>query len=120
MWMATQEARCDESLTRAFTLLGKRWTGMIIGVLLDRPVRFAELARAVPGITEGMLATRLRELQAAGLVERTILTGPPIGSSYRLTAAGLALEPALTELAHWAASYLPRPAKRAARSRSRS
>jgi len=54
---------CDAALTGVFTLLGKRWTGVIVGVLLERPARFVELARAIPGITEGMLSTRLAELR---------------------------------------------------------
>lgn len=104
--MPSDQARCDEALTRAFTLLGKRWTGMIISVLLARPARFAELARAVPGITEGMLSARLRELQAAGIVRRDVLAGPPIGSSYRLTPSGQALGPALLALSQWSAKHL--------------
>ncbi len=104
--MTPDKPRCDEALTRAFSLLGKRWTGMIVGVLLDGPARFTELARAIPGITEGMLSARLRELQAAGVVDRKILIGPPIGSSYELTRSGEALGPALAALGQWSETYL--------------
>ena len=66
---------CDEALTSVFALLGKRWTGVIIGSLLERPARFAEMASAIPGITEAMLSTRLSELQEAGLVSRGVDSG---------------------------------------------
>jgi DNA-binding HxlR family transcriptional regulator len=97
---------CDEALTGVFTLLGKRWTGVIIGVLLERPARFAELARAIPGITEGMLSNRLAELKDAGLVDRDVLDGPPIATVYRLTERGEALRPALVALGAWAEAHL--------------
>jgi DNA-binding HxlR family transcriptional regulator len=97
---------CDEALTGVFTLLGKRWTGVIIGVLLERPARFAELARAIPGITEGMLSTRLAELKEVGLVDREVLDGPPIATVYRLTERGEALRPALLALGAWAEAHL--------------
>ncbi len=96
----------DEALSRVFGLLGKRWTGLIIGSLCEGPARFAEIARGVPGITEGMLSSRLQELQDAGIVEREVLAGPPLATVYRLTERGRALEPALLELARWAETNL--------------
>jgi DNA-binding HxlR family transcriptional regulator len=93
---------CDEALTRVFALLGKRWTGVIIGSLLERPARFAEMASAIPGITEAMLSARLTELQEAGLVAREVQPGPPIASVYQLTREGAALRPALMALVEWA------------------
>jgi DNA-binding HxlR family transcriptional regulator len=97
----------DAALTRVFSLLGKRWTGVIIGALCDGPARFAEIARAVPGITEGMLSARLQELQEGGIVEREVLEGPPLATVYRLTDRGKSLEPALLELARWAERNVP-------------
>jgi DNA-binding HxlR family transcriptional regulator len=96
----------DDALTRVFALLGKRWTGLIIGSLCDGPARFAEIARAVPRITEGMLSSRLHELQEAGIVDREVVPGPPIAAVYHLTERGRALEPALLELARWAEDNL--------------
>jgi DNA-binding HxlR family transcriptional regulator len=98
--------RCDAALTSVFGLLGKRWTGVVIGVLLERPARFAEIARAIPGITESMLSARLSELKDAGVVAREVLEGPPIASLYRLTPSGEALRPALLSLAAWAEAHL--------------
>src|SRR5579864_4640118 len=98
--------QCDAGLTSVFAVLGKRWTGVVIGVLLERPARFAEIARAIPGITESMLSARLTELKAAGLLTREVIDGPPIASLYRLTPSGEALRPALVALGEWAQAHL--------------
>ncbi|WP_320779042.1 helix-turn-helix domain-containing protein [Streptomyces sp. CRN 30] len=99
--------RVDGGITRVFQLLGKRWSGPIVSVLVGQPAYFADLRRAVPGISERMLSDRLTELADAGLVVREINEGPPLRVSYRLTESGAALEPALTELARWADRHLP-------------
>ncbi|MEU1038209.1 winged helix-turn-helix transcriptional regulator [Streptomyces sp. NPDC005551] len=99
--------KVDDGMTRVFQLLGKRWTGLVVAVLLQRPVHFAQLRRAIPGISERMLSDRLTELGAAGLVVREVDEGPPLRVAYRLTEAGAALEPALKELGVWAERYLP-------------
>ncbi|MET7938717.1 helix-turn-helix domain-containing protein [Streptomyces sp. NPDC005302] len=99
--------KVDDGMTRVFTLLGKRWTGLVVAVLMQHPVHFAELRRAIPGISERMLSDRLTELAVAGLVVREVNEGPPLRVAYRLTEAGAALEPALKELGAWAETYLP-------------
>lgn len=95
-------AQASDELTKAFALLGKRWTGLILAVLLPGPAHYAELQRAVPGISERMLSGRLAELSAAGLVTREVVDGPPLGVRYQVTASGAALLPAMEELAKWA------------------
>ncbi|MDX2912747.1 MULTISPECIES: winged helix-turn-helix transcriptional regulator [Streptomyces] len=97
----------DEGITRVFALLGKRWTGLIVAVLMPHPAHFVDLRRAIPGISERMLSDRLTELGAAGLVLREVDDGPPLRVVYRLTEAGTALEPALRELKDWAGVHLP-------------
>ncbi|MFG2939739.1 winged helix-turn-helix transcriptional regulator [Streptomyces sp. NPDC048282] len=97
----------DTGITRVFQVLGKRWNGPILSVLMDQPTHFANLRRAIPGISERMLSDRLTELGAAGLLVREVDEGPPLRVSYRLTAAGAALEPSLKELGQWAAQHLP-------------
>jgi DNA-binding HxlR family transcriptional regulator len=100
---------CEQAsaeLTRVFALLGKRWSGLVVGVLTGGPARFAELRRAIPGISERMLSDRLTELTDHGLVIREVLEGPPLGVCYRLTPAGMALRPALEELRRWAHDHL--------------
>jgi DNA-binding HxlR family transcriptional regulator len=92
---------------RAFDLLGWWWTGVILGTLSDRPASFRELARAVPGISDSMLSTRLAELTKAGLLTRAVDEGPPLSVGYQLTDAGRALLPALDQISRWAAEHLP-------------
>lgn len=86
----------------AVELIGKRWAGAIVWALAERPHYFAELAQAVPGLSDRLLSRRLRELEAEGLVERSVHPGSPARVSYALTEKGQALEPALRELRSWA------------------
>jgi DNA-binding HxlR family transcriptional regulator len=89
----------------AIELIGKRWAGAIVWALAERPHFFAELAQAVPGLSDRLLSRRLRELEAAGLVERSVHPGSPARVSYALTEKGAALEPALRELRAWAGTW---------------
>ncbi|MGW2746892.1 winged helix-turn-helix transcriptional regulator [Streptomyces sp. NPDC001450] len=104
---AAQCKRVDDGITRVFQVLGKRWNGPILSVLQGRRTHFADLRRAIPGISERMLSDRLAELGGAGLVVREVDEGPPLRVSYRLTESGAALEPALRELGTWAKKHLP-------------
>ena len=101
----------DDGITRVFQVLGKRWNGPILSVLIEQPTHFANLRRAIPGISERMLSDRLTELGAAGLVVREVDEGPPLRVSYGLTESGAALRPALRELAVWAEEHLPEAAE---------
>ncbi len=76
---------CDAALARAFRFLGKRWNGILLGTLVQGPAGFAQLRRAVPGISDSVLSERLSELCAAGLVERTVDAGPPVSVTYQVT-----------------------------------
>jgi DNA-binding HxlR family transcriptional regulator len=86
----------------AIELIGKRWTGAILCALTEGPLRFAELARAVPGLSDRLLSQRLRELEGEGLVEREVEAGTPVRVTYSLTDKGAGLEPAIGELKAWA------------------
>ena len=66
-------------------ILGRAWAGAVIQAILDGNERFNDIARAIPGVTDGMLSARLRELCARGLVERLVEPGPPVVVTYRLT-----------------------------------
>ena len=99
--------RSDAALVRAFDLLGKRWTGVVLGTLSGGPTGFRALARSVDGISDSMLSDRLGALTNAGLVSRTVDEGPPLSVTYELTDAGRALLPALEQISHWAEEYLP-------------
>jgi DNA-binding HxlR family transcriptional regulator len=102
----------ETGITRVFHLLGKRWTGLILAALMSGPGHFAELRRAVPGISERMLSDRLTELATIGLVTRAVEEGPPLRVSYSLTDSGHALRPAMVELTRWADGHLPESAAR--------
>jgi DNA-binding HxlR family transcriptional regulator len=97
----------DAALVRAFDLLGKRWTGVVLGTLRGGPAGFRALARAVDGISDSMLSERLSELGSAGLVARTVTEGPPLSVTYALTDAGRALLPALEQISRWSEEHLP-------------
>jgi len=89
----------------AIELIGRRWAGAILWALAERPHYFAELTSSVPGLSDRLLSRRLRELEAAGLVERSVHGGAPARVSYALTEKGRALEPALGELKDWARAW---------------
>ncbi|HET9184815.1 MAG TPA: helix-turn-helix domain-containing protein [Solirubrobacterales bacterium] len=86
----------------AIELIGKRWTGAIVCALTERPMRYGELGKAVPGLSDRLLSQRLRELEVEGLVERQVEPGTPVRVTYSLTPAGNALGPAIRELKSWA------------------
>jgi DNA-binding HxlR family transcriptional regulator len=86
----------------AIELIGKRWTGAIVCALTEGPLRYGELAKAVPGLSDRLLSRRLRELEAEGLVERLVEPGTPVRVTYSLTEKGAELGPAIAELRLWA------------------
>ena len=86
----------------AIELIGKRWTGAIVCALTEGPLRFGELVKAVPGVSDRLLSQRLRELENEGLVEREVEPGSPVRVTYSLTERGAGLRPAIAELQVWA------------------
>jgi DNA-binding HxlR family transcriptional regulator len=99
--------RADAALVRAFDLLGRRWTGVLLGTLSGGPAGFRAISRAVEGISDSVLSDRLTELCNVGLATRTVDEGPPISVAYELTDAGRALLPALEQITCWAQQHLP-------------
>jgi DNA-binding HxlR family transcriptional regulator len=102
---AAEPTPCQEvcpDFHEAIELIGRRWTGAIVCALTDRPMRFGELGKAVPGLSDRLLSQRLRELEDEGLVEREVEAGTPVRVTYSLTATGEALGPAIRELKSWA------------------
>lgn len=93
---------------RAIELLGRRWMGLILRVLLTGPHRFNELLAAIPGLSDPLLTQRLRELEAEGLVERRVVPSSPVRVEYELTEAGRALEQVVRAIAAWAEQWLAR------------
>src|SRR5262245_65481537 len=91
---------------RASELIGRRWTGAIIYVLLRSRCRFATLRDAIPEITDRMLSERLQELEQEGIVERSVVPDTPVRVEYALTKKGRALAAAIDEIAAWAERWV--------------
>ena len=99
-------AACCPLYHEAVELVGRRWTGAIVRVLMDGPLRFSEICQAVPELSDRLLSERMKELEARGLVTRTAIPGPPLRVQYELSQMGRELEPALTEIQRWAKRWL--------------
>lgn len=97
---------CDAAITLAFSILGKRWNGMIVDTLGGGALTFVALRRAVTGISDAVLSDRLSELADADLVAREVDPGPPVSVSYALTPRGQSLVPLLEQLGQWASENL--------------
>jgi DNA-binding HxlR family transcriptional regulator len=101
----TPELALPDPMPSLFAVLGRRWSPHVLYLLGQRPARFTELQRAIPGISANSLNERLRDLVEQGLVLRRAFPGPPMTSSYEPTPAGqvigehlirMATAPALT------------------------
>jgi DNA-binding HxlR family transcriptional regulator len=99
---------CCPHFHKAVELVGKRWTGAILYVLMhaDRPLRFSEIAHAVPDLSDRLLSERMKELERCGIVEREVTATSPIKVEYALTDRGRELEPALAEIKEWANRWM--------------
>jgi DNA-binding HxlR family transcriptional regulator len=101
-----QREACCSLYHQAVELVGKRWTGAIVMVLLEGPARFSEIKDCVPDLSDRLLTERLKELESEGMVERQVLAGIPVRVQYLLTDKGMALAPALDSLKSWAQVWL--------------
>src|SRR5215213_9739204 len=102
--VAARRESCCSAYHQAIELIGKRWTGAIVFVLLDGPLRFSEVL--VPEISDRLLSERMKELEAEGIVQRRVMDAMPVRVEYGLTEKGRALEPAVRSLKVWARSWL--------------
>lgn len=94
-----------EEMRRAFTLLSGKWKLEIMWLLNQRIYRFNELRKAIPGITQHMLTTQLRELEADGLISRTVFAEVPPRVEYEITAKARGLGPTMEALTVWWSEY---------------
>jgi DNA-binding HxlR family transcriptional regulator len=103
-------------LARALDLVGERWAFLVVRELALGPQRFKDLLSGLPGVSTNVLASRLRQLERNGIVQRRVLP-PPAGSTvYELTAYGRDLEPAMLALGRWGARSLGARGERTLRS----
>jgi DNA-binding HxlR family transcriptional regulator len=105
---APPPGECCPHLHEAVELIGKRWSGAIVYVLLQsrKPMRFSEVGQAVPQLSDRLLSERMKELELRGIVQRHVHNESPVRVEYELTSIGRELGPALRELRKWALRYL--------------
>lgn len=94
----------------AAELIGRRWTGAILRALLSGVTRFSDLTDVIPELSDRMLSERLKELEAEGIVRRTVIPTTPVRIEYHLTEKGQALNTVMAAIAEWAETWLAQPA----------
>ncbi len=100
---------------QAIELIGRRWTGAIVQVLMTGRRRYCDLRTAIPDVSDRMLSERLRELEAEGIVRRIVTPETPVRVEYELSKKGRALEQALSAVAEWAEKWSEKPPQARAR-----
>lgn len=95
----------------AMEFLGRRAAGLVLRALIPRPMRFNAMAATIPSLAESTLSQRLKELEAAGLVVRTVFAERPVRTEYALTEKGRALGEVLLQLNGWALEWVTLPAE---------
>jgi DNA-binding HxlR family transcriptional regulator len=94
---------------QAASLLGKRWTALILRSLLDGPKRFSEITSYVPGLSDRLLSERLQDMEDLGIVERRVLPQRPVVVLYTLTEKGADLRRVVEALQEWANCWVKAP-----------
>ncbi|MFC5405559.1 winged helix-turn-helix transcriptional regulator [Cohnella soli] len=90
----------------AAELLGKKWTGLIIRVLLGGPKRFKDIKEQIPEMSDKMLTDRMKELEAAGILTRTVYPEMPVRIEYELTEKGRNLEEVILSIQNWGEHWM--------------
>ncbi|MBD2845741.1 helix-turn-helix transcriptional regulator [Paenibacillus sp. IB182496] len=90
----------------AAELLGKKWTGLIIRVLLGGPKRFKEIKEQIPEMSDKMLTDRMKELETMNVVKRTVYPEMPVRIEYELTSKGQGLEPVILSIQDWGEEWM--------------
>ncbi|WP_248961138.1 winged helix-turn-helix transcriptional regulator [Sphaerisporangium perillae] len=93
----------------AVELIGARWSGAIIRALFTGRHRYAEIKQAIDGVSDTMLAQRLRRLETEGIIERRVIASSPVQVEYHLTDKGHELEPVVEALINWSHKWVPLP-----------
>ena len=96
------ESKICPTIEHAFSILGKKWTGLIIHVLADGPIRFSELLKEVRSLSSRLLAQRLKELECEGILRREVIPEQPVKVEYTLSEKGRSLIPIMQSVADWA------------------
>jgi DNA-binding HxlR family transcriptional regulator len=88
-------------------LIGRRWSGAIIRVMLGGATRFSEICGTVPGLSDRLLSERLKELESEGVITRTVYPETPVRIEYQLTEKGESLAPVIAAISNWADGWIP-------------
>ncbi|CAA9579642.1 MAG: Transcriptional regulator, HxlR family [uncultured Thermomicrobiales bacterium] len=91
---------------QAVELIGRRWTGAILRVLLSGATRFSDVTTTIPGLSDRLLSERLKQLESEGIVTRTVYPETPVRVEYRLTEKGRALTDVVVAISAWAETWL--------------
>ncbi|TQS27292.1 helix-turn-helix domain-containing protein [Microbispora sp. KK1-11] len=106
MRTARRPGSAECGIDAAMEVIGGKWKSSILWVLNERPCRFGELRRMLPGVTEKVLASHLREMEADGIVHREVYDEVPPHVEYSLTPLGVTLNDALAPLGAWGREHL--------------
>ncbi len=106
--MANQLASFCPRYHHAVELVGRRWTGAVIRVLLQGRARYHELRGAIPDISDRMLSERLRELESEGVIARAVIPETPVRVEYELTDKGEAMLPIIDAMREYGHEWLDR------------
>ncbi|MFC5702951.1 winged helix-turn-helix transcriptional regulator [Cohnella faecalis] len=90
----------------AADLLGKKWTGLIIRVLLGGPKRFKDIKGQIPDMSDKMLTDRMKELESLGILTRTVYPEMPVRIEYELTEKGRGLEEVIQSIQNWGEEWM--------------
>lgn len=90
----------------AVEVICKRWTGLILKLLMEQPLRFNELSDQLEVVSDRMLSERLKELEQEGIIERRVFTDTPIRVEYSLTEKGVALTPVIEAIELWSSTWI--------------
>jgi DNA-binding HxlR family transcriptional regulator len=91
---------------QAAELLGKRWTGLIIRVLMGGPKRFKEIKEQIPEMSDKMLTDRMKELEAQGVLTRTVYPEMPVRIEYELTEKGKDMKDVIESIQAWGEKWM--------------
>jgi DNA-binding HxlR family transcriptional regulator len=105
--MATFDHTLCPKYHHAVEIIGRRWNGAILLVMLQGATRFNELKQAIPDISDKMLSERLKELDTEGLVARTVIPETPVRIEYHLTEKGRSLKDIIAGISRWAEQWTP-------------
>src|SRR5690554_2300908 len=90
---------------KAITILGKKWTGLLLRSLMEGPQRFSDFRTQIPALSDRLLSQRLKDLEAEGIVNRVVIDSTPVQIRYELTQKGKDLGPVVAAIQGWAEEW---------------